>query len=130
MPFCPKCRYEYEPNVTECPDCNVALVTSLPQNEETGYPFDGSLDDDWVRIGRLTSEHYAHMLIEALKAKDIPAVINSGVGYFGATGQMGISSFLPVGGGYSILVPRQFSEQANTEASVLLGDQWISSKVE
>lgn len=29
MPFCPNCRYEYNPDVSKCPDCNVLLVSSL-----------------------------------------------------------------------------------------------------
>jgi hypothetical protein len=27
--FCPKCRYEYKPDVTACPDCGAALVAEL-----------------------------------------------------------------------------------------------------
>lgn len=30
MPFCPKCHYEYQPEVTNCPDCGRALVAELP----------------------------------------------------------------------------------------------------
>lgn len=28
--FCPQCRYEYRPEVTKCPDCDVWLVRELP----------------------------------------------------------------------------------------------------
>ncbi len=32
--FCPKCRYEYNPGITICPDCNEPLVDQLPPEEE------------------------------------------------------------------------------------------------
>jgi hypothetical protein len=28
--FCPQCRYEYRPEVTKCPDCDIWLVRELP----------------------------------------------------------------------------------------------------
>jgi hypothetical protein len=31
--FCPVCRAEYGPEVTECPDCHVALVPELPEED-------------------------------------------------------------------------------------------------
>jgi hypothetical protein len=32
--FCPRCRLEYEPGVTRCSDCRVALVQNLPDPPE------------------------------------------------------------------------------------------------
>lgn len=29
MPFCPSCKYEYRPEITQCPDCGVKLVAEL-----------------------------------------------------------------------------------------------------
>jgi hypothetical protein len=31
MPYCPRCRYEYQEGTTACADCGAALVTSLPE---------------------------------------------------------------------------------------------------
>ena len=31
--FCPECRFEFIEGVTECPDCKVALVGTLPPEE-------------------------------------------------------------------------------------------------
>ncbi len=30
MPFCPKCGYEYQAEITHCSDCGAALVAELP----------------------------------------------------------------------------------------------------
>ena len=30
MPYCPKCKYEYRPEITKCPDCGQLLVERLP----------------------------------------------------------------------------------------------------
>ena len=30
MPWCPNCRYEYRPEITQCPNCRVALVAEQP----------------------------------------------------------------------------------------------------
>jgi hypothetical protein len=35
--FCPVCRYEYIDEVTECPDCQVALVDHLPPEPEPEF---------------------------------------------------------------------------------------------
>ncbi|UCC44388.1 MAG: hypothetical protein JSU65_00200 [Candidatus Zixiibacteriota bacterium] len=125
VPFCPNCEYEYKAGVSTCPDCEEPLVDKLPEEEEeseTEY-------DDWVHMARLNSDQYARMLLEALHAKDIPAVIRSGTGHFGQTGQMGTSSFRPVGGGYSLFVPQEFLQQADTEAELLLGEEWHAARL-
>jgi hypothetical protein len=38
MPFCPKCKYEYRPDIKTCPDCDVALVDNLPEEASAGEP--------------------------------------------------------------------------------------------
>lgn len=56
MPYCPKCRYEYERRVTVCPDCQTALVEELPaESAESPRPDDSTLvvvveSQDYVRI--------------------------------------------------------------------------------
>ena len=35
--FCPKCRYEYQEGITECPDCKLALIFELPMEEKSGF---------------------------------------------------------------------------------------------
>jgi hypothetical protein len=123
MPFCPRCRYEYRPEILSCPECGEALVDSLPEEVPAAEY------QDWIPIARLTSQQLADMVVEGLQAKEIPAVVMSGVGYFGVSGTQGVSSFSPVGGGYTILVPREFAADADEEGAVILGEVWEKSKV-
>jgi len=127
--FCPKCRYEYKDDITNCPDCGDKLVKELPPEpvDLTGPDFEKY--ENWIHIARINSNEYAEMLIEGLRAKDIPVISQSGTGFFGKTGQMGMSSFPPVGGGYSIYVPEEFLGDADQEAQIILGDIWQTSKL-
>jgi hypothetical protein len=130
MPFCPNCRYEYKPEISICPDCNEQLVSSLPPEGAENQDDEYSKYDNWVRIGRLTSQAYANMINEGLQSKNIPVIILSGTGHFGQTGQMGISSFRPIDGGFSVMVPKQFAEDASLEAEIILGQEWINAKAD
>ncbi|HUV30399.1 MAG TPA: hypothetical protein VMY05_04815 [Acidobacteriota bacterium] len=129
MPFCPQCRYEYEAGTVTCPDCDEQLVESLPEAGGAGAPESRSGRKDWVLIARLTSREYAEMVLEGLRAKDIPAVVHSATGHFGQTGQMGTSTFRPVGGGYSLMVSREHVAEADREAELILGDIWRQSRL-
>ena len=124
MPFCPKCRYEYNIGVITCPDCDEQLVDQLPVDIEDDSLYDSDKYADWVQLARLTSYEYANMIVEVLHAKEIPAVILSGAGHFGQLGQLGPSSSRPVGGAYSIMVPREFVIDADREAESIMGDDW------
>ncbi len=128
MPFCPKCRYEYESRVSRCPDCDETLVSHLPPEE----PVEQDLPEDfrdWVQVARLTSNQYAQMLVGAFRSSGIPVVVRGETGHFGMTGQDGISSFLPSGGGYSVYVPEGHVVAADIEGEAILGDVWESSKL-
>ncbi len=68
MPFCPNCKYEYEPGVTICPDCGAALVDKLPEEAEP-EPV------KYVYLRDVPSRLYAEMLKGALEEKEIPCFI-------------------------------------------------------
>jgi hypothetical protein len=106
-----------------CPDCDVELVASLPPEERSSAEFPAEYKD-WVQVARLTSNEYSEMLQEGLRAKQIPAVILSGTGHFGQTGQMGTDLYRAVGGGYSLFVPREHVADACAEAEQMLGEIW------
>jgi len=143
MPFCPKCRYEYLPTVSMCPDCDVKLVADLPlEPEEPEEPEDfeepktliepETLEsfDNWIPLARFVSTVTADMILEALHSKDIPAVLSDQTGYFGKTGQMGISSYPPIDGAViTLFVPQEFAHDAGVEAKIVLGDEWDKLKL-
>ncbi len=126
MPFCPSCRYEYKPGVSVCPDCNEKLVDALPEEETKDEITE---HDDWIELAQLTSLPSVEMLLEVLREKNIPAVIQSDTGYFGTTGQMGPSSYQPAGGKYSLYVPEVFVIDTDREAGLLLGKEWDDAKL-
>jgi len=129
MPFCPSCRYEYNANVTVCPDCNEKLVAQLPDKPSDDLSSLEQEYSDWIQLVRLTSIQLADMAIEALREKGIPVVKNSGVGHFGFTGQMGTDSFRPIDGGISLMVPREFVEDADKEGELVLGEAWVKGRM-
>jgi hypothetical protein len=141
MPFCPKCRYEYLPTVEICPDCDVKLVPTLPlepeEPEESEEPPDFEEPDvpsepemlesfdNWIPLARIVSPVTSEMLLEALHSKDIPAILSDHTGYFGKTGQMGVSSYPPIEGAVvTLFVPEEFVRDADQEARIVLGDEW------
>lgn len=126
MPFCPKCRFEYEATVTVCPDCEEPLVSVLSPEGEIEFPDEIK---DWVQLARLTSPQYAQMVQETLRSHGIPVVIQSGAGFFGETGQLGTSSFQPIGGGFSVYVPDEYVVAADIEGLAILGEVWIKSRL-
>ena len=98
-------------------------MASLPEPEtEKRY-------DNWVQLARLTSSQYADMIRRHFEEIGIPVTILSGAGHFGVTGQMGPSSFQPIGGGYSIAVPDEFAVQADAEGEAMFGDDWVNGRL-
>ena len=148
--FCPKCKYEYTPVVTVCSDCNETLVSeeelktvvedqkkvnASPLLDEltSGEVFtdapDFPVDIEWVHIARLHSQEMADMILEVLHAKELIAVVHSETGYFGITGQLGMSSYSPIGGGYSLFVDKQMLENVDNEARIIMGEEWDKCKL-
>jgi hypothetical protein len=88
MGFCPSCRMEYVPEVTECPDCHEKLVKSLPEIE---IP-----DVEWTALPSVPGVVYAQMIKEALEQNGIPAYIQSlwtsgGLGVISSTSMTGMA---------------------------------------
>ena len=70
--FCPQCRVEYRPGFTHCADCDVDLVSALPQDEKptSSERPSGSLRTLWEGEDLALYES----LLDALEA--------AGIGYF------------------------------------------------
>jgi hypothetical protein len=72
MPFCPNCRYEYEADVLECPDCSVKLVDELPEELADS-------EEEYVELHTLPGKVYAEMVKEALDKEGIGSMIKTDV---------------------------------------------------
>jgi len=85
MPFCPKCRYEYKPEIWECPDCGVRLVEKLEEEEpeeelitkESTESEDEEAvkDTDFVPLACYKSRFSSDFLQEALEKDGIHSII-------------------------------------------------------
>jgi siroheme synthase (precorrin-2 oxidase/ferrochelatase) len=85
MPFCPKCRYEYKPEIWECPDCGVHLVAKLEEEEpeeeiiteeSTESKDEESLKDtDFVPLATYKTRFSSEILQEALEREGIHSII-------------------------------------------------------
>jgi len=114
MPYCPRCRENFEGELTACPKC--------------GFEFEDNEFDtekyDWVMIAKIsnkTSADYAH---ETLKSYDIPSVIFSESGFFGEVG-LNLPSVTGKGyGKFQVHVPVQFREEAEGVLDMILGEEW------
>ncbi len=127
MPFCPKCRAEYEPGITRCSDCDEALVAELPPLETE---FSDTNFENWKCVANLTSTSYAEMIMEGLREAGIPVVVLSQSGYFGTSGMMGTALFNPAGAGYSVMIPEDHIAEADIIATEMFGEIWTKAKVE
>lgn len=103
MPWCPKCKTEYNPSVTTCPDCGQTLVEKL-QTEETDVFSDLG---EPVKLTETADEFEADVLLSKLEASGIPAFLSySG---FGSVAKVycGRSNFA-----VSVMVPSSLLDKA------------------
>lgn len=63
MPWCPKCRNEYQDGITICADCNIPLVDELPD------------DEDYKAVAYIEEEELAGKLKEYLEFSSIDATV-------------------------------------------------------
>ncbi|MCD6161735.1 MAG: hypothetical protein J7K40_04900 [candidate division Zixibacteria bacterium] len=124
MPYCPRCRCEYEDDIDICPDCNERLVDSLTIEIMLNYYDDEVVNEDWVPIALLASSRYADMLLSGLRAKDIPAVIIDSSVNAGKSIHCRPASFQSVDSNYTLIVPKKYVFEADREAESILGDKW------
>ncbi len=69
MPFCPECRAEYEKGVKVCPDCEVALVATLPPEFAD--------EEDWEIVFTASQEYEAELVRARLEEEGIVARVLS-----------------------------------------------------
>jgi hypothetical protein len=74
MPYCPKCRDEFQEWVKVCPDCNVALVEKLPPLPKKPKEYDAPL----TYIATAPNEAVANMWADILKEHGIRCLLKGG----------------------------------------------------
>ena len=123
MTFCPKCRYEYEDDILECPDCRIELIDQLPSSVVSAAV---SPDESWIPAGLVNSQIKSDLAKGALDSNNIPSVIISSV--FNAYGKgLDFSSSISLSSseGNIVLVPKEFKEEALFILEAVLGDDLI-----
>ena len=126
MPYCPRCKYEYRTGISKCPDCDEYLVDRLPLDPEEVLVDPSDDHQDWIIVARLNSYQYAEMLVQGLRAKDIPVVVYSSTGL---VAQFGGDMIKPTKDSYAIMILREYIAEADHEANLMLGEIWEKSKV-
>jgi hypothetical protein len=122
MAFCPKCRYEYQPQIAVCPDCQERLVAGIapPVQAAAVAP-----DDSWVVVGKVGNEYQSEMAKGSLDSGNIPSMILSS--NFSAYGK-GVGSSNPltlsIHEGIVVMVPREFKEEATLLLEGVLGEDF------
>lgn len=85
MPFCPKCRCEYQELIETCPDCAVDLVNEVLPELDEEYQ-----DAEWVELHTFPGTLYARMAVEMLMREGLSAYSQStfggGIGFGPVTG--------------------------------------------
>lgn len=75
MPFCPKCRAEYEYGVAKCEDCDAPLVSQLPEaKKDETFNSDNS---EVVHLCTVNNETEAVLMCDLLKQAGIEASYRS-----------------------------------------------------
>ncbi len=74
MPFCPKCRIEYQEGITHCPDCGAELVAELPPEEESRL---SPSETELVELCRLSDPNQGDVLKATLEEAGIAALVRT-----------------------------------------------------
>jgi hypothetical protein len=103
--FCPKCRFEYNPGVNVCPDCEIELVSQLPAEDDPEVAYDEPVPV--FESGDMSVLLVAQSMLEN---EDIPFWLKgSMVADYVSGGGMGLN---PAGGPYKVLVRTDDEENA------------------
>jgi hypothetical protein len=119
MPFCPKCRFEYKPDVSVCPDCEEELVLTLPPEDA---PEVTDENRTWKLLYTAVSRSAAEFLLEALRQADIPSVMKPSGRFYGKGAAGGLGSVSGFGDG-EIMVDEQWWNEAVEIRTQTVGDE-------
>ena len=80
MPYCPECKYEYREGIITCPDCNVALVSSLSAPAE---PTVEETNEQMVSIYSTDSQVEAELIKGMLQTSGIEVFDQPDMSFYG-----------------------------------------------
>ncbi len=116
MPSCPVCNVDLTKDQTICPVCNHDLTID---SAEVG---------EWVVLGSFKDQMSAELAKESLLNAEIPAVLFSKSGFFGAAGLPMNQIYGSQKGAYEISVPKPTEEDALEMLNAILKDNWLPEK--
>ena len=112
---CPVCQNEWADDINICPIC--------------GKDLEKAADQKWVIIGTIEDKMSADLAREALKDKEIPAVIFSRSGFFGDVG-LPLRPFYKAGAAaFEVSVMTADIEEAKAILEMILGENWHGKEV-
>lgn len=109
MPFCPKCKHEYQPETSVCPDCGETLVGSLP-DEGTGGENSTDGGQKWKLLYLATNRSAAEFLKETLETSGITCVVKYRGRFFGRGISFGLGAVTDAADAEVWVVEDQFEE--------------------
>jgi len=110
-----------------CPGCNRELSDFASDCAVCGWELSQDQKTDWVKVGLVESQAFAEMGREALKQSEIPAVLISRSGMFGAAG-LTLDPLITSGSGsFEISVPASQADEALSILEAVLGDSFQRS---
>jgi len=109
--FCPDCKAEWMPQTEDCPICGRDLA-------------DEKHDSEWILLGTIEDKVSADFARETLTTYEIPAVIVSKSGFFGAIGLTLHSFYSGQAGLFEVSVPSDDVEEAAEILTMTLGEKW------
>jgi len=120
MPYCPKCREEFQDWVTMCPDCGVSLVDILPEPpvpkpEPKSGPKEKPSKEPLVHVATAPTEQLAMMWAGVLEGEGIRPLVKGRDWYMGAA-----IPFYP--SNHEIHVLASHAEKAKRILAPLIGD--------
>jgi len=120
MGFCPKCRFEYQPGVNVCPDCDEPLVSHLPMSTMSAAV---RPDDSWVGVCRVADHNHTGLAKGALDSNNIPSIVMSSQ-FSSYDGGRNLQSALTSGHGDILMVPREYVQEAELILEAVLGEDF------
>ena len=105
MPFCPQCKFEYEPEIEICPECKERLVAELPAGKGAERSTEESTWQELVTVYSTLLYGDAVLMESFLKGSDVPAVLTNE--------QVGRTVYAPLTvEGFQVQVPPQYVDRA------------------